>query len=301
MPLDFRINDLVRVVAPRRAAMGGGGVRSNPGLNGDTGTGPGGPGGSDTIPIETWDPSTNAPQLPFAWDIAERGWDQGRWLNTELLRTWMLGDLQLQRGVGAATFVRPSTTTRVTASGETEAVAIDSPAFDWLVGPDGERYALRLGDPGAILKYRVNRNMNRRAGGITTWVRHVSYGGLPGARLFKSGNWSLVDNGFGNLVFSVTQVDGVVKQATFTHEWTNNTWHAVAVGWDREAGTLKLWTDGELRVTTATTARYDELGDDLFVGDQFGTETARVHMAGFRIWPDVPSEELIDHLYALKA
>ena len=294
--LDFRIEDLVR----EDIVPSGNPMRDPSGF--------GNPGGGGAPPSSGLDPYTGTYNDIFMWDMdVPHGWDAGYWYGrAELLLARLDGTLNLRVGTGEATFTRASTTTRTNRSSVVEAVAANEPAFDWMVGPAGtSRYCYRNDNVAQILSLPCERNLRRRVGGLSVWVRPSWAGSDTNDRvLFQSGNWRLSKpSGGTTLKWSVKQNDGVTKEASFNiSAWTANTWHHLFVGWDRTANRLKLWTDNVLRQTTATTDRYEQLDDNLSLGSlQAGGSVFAGYLVDARTWNKEPTDILVDFMYQLKA
>lgn len=296
MGLPFRLQEHGRALSPRRMPFPAGGQA--PIL----------PGGAGGILLEGMDPYTGAGEPTFCWDVDDNGWDEGHWYGQwERLSCRLFGSLTLRRGTGDASFSRPSTTTRTNEDGDSETVAADAAAFDWLAAPSAtERYCLRANQADALLTFPTARNLLRRRGAITVWVR-PTWPGTPAEGsdriLFECGDWKLwKPSGTTEIRWQVPLVDGTLETAAYSvSAWSANTWHLVGASWDRTAGEITLWTDGELRDTEGTLLRYAELGDSFGLGQGVAAGSPiTAYLLDWRMWPLPLTETLFETLYAVQ-
>lgn len=268
------------------------------------------PGGTAPQPLTGWDWYTGAQQTNFAWGLTGYGWDQGSWYGNPEWGIARLADvIPWRKGYGDPTFTRAGTVTRTNEDGGTDTVAANEAPFDWLVGPNGaSRYAYRADSAAALLLYPTDRNLRRRQGGITLWVR-PTWAGTPSEGtdriILESGDWKLwKPSGSTELRFQVPIEDSAALYTVSfdISAWTALSWHHIGVSWARVAGRVRLWTDGALRDTEVTVARYADYGEWLGVGQgESAGEQAEAMIVDLRLYPLELTATLMTALYAIQA
>jgi len=270
------------------------------------------PGGGGGLPVTTFNPLTGASARNAIWDLTGSGWDQGVWGGQIPWFIARLNDsLELRAGQGSGTYTRSGTTTRVNDQGTTDTVAANTAPFDWIAGPAGiSRYALRCDLSGAALSYPTDRNIRRTQGGISLWFRTVASGGGPFPTplydrvLWSCGDWKLsIPASTTTLRWQVTLQDGTTASADFgVSAWVVGEWRHVAADWSRVDGSVRIWTDGVLRTTTATAQRYAELADQCTVGHAATTsQQCDGYIVDARVWPVRFTTTLASAVFAVKA
>lgn len=278
------------------------------------------PAGGGSIPLAGWDPYSNTGGPTFCWDVPGQGWDQGSWYGQwTSLALPLMGTLDLKAGSGAASFSRPSTASYVDQDALTQTAPADTPAFDWLTLPrvnplDGSAllgWALRCDQADALLTVPAPLNLRTTAGALTLWCRPQWAGSDTAAeRIFaQAGVWKLWKPAGGTLLrFDVGQLDGSTVTVTYDIAgWAANSWHLIGASWDRNAsapdsGQIRLWTDGVLRATGATTQAYGALGTTLGIGQGGAAgHPAGAYLLDVRGWPVALNATIFTTLFALKA